>query len=226
MKTRAFVASAIVALFIISAVAVASAHSAAIFSSGSFRNPLDGGSNEDGNQNQTTTHQLTTQDDGNNVTTTMLTTQGDDEGEDNGGQLSSPVLGETVTIPNLTGNFVTFGDNPLSGPATGSLNAKVTNILSTGIVLTITSGHLSFSSANLTITGGTIVLDSEGSGVGSGTAGSSSFIIHVDNFHISSTPGGAIKLDIKLGTSEFLVSLGSQTSSDGSGDSSGDSSGD
>lgn len=231
MKTSSIVASAIIALFVISAVSVVSAHSNSMFSS--LGKNAFGGSDED--HSSSTTQQLLTQHDGGNNTSTLATTQGDgdggnsDDGQDNTNQTSFPTLGQIISISNLTGTASDTSNGSFLGVATGSFTLKVTGVFDTGVVLTITSGHMTIGNSTINITSGAIVADRDGqSGSGTGTAGSASFLLHFENLPtLGLSDGGSIKLDLKTTTSEFLVSLASQvTSGDISGDSSGDSSGD
>ncbi len=239
MKTRAIAASAILALFFIASVSVATAH-AGFLAPKVNQGVLDGDNGDGGDGNQTTTQQSTTSQSTSHENTTQqaTTTQGDGsdggsgDNEDNQSQASNTQLfvGESVTVSNLSGHFITVGNGSFEGDAKGSLTLTVTAILQDGITLSITSGHFTVGNSTFTVTTGTVVVDSEdGSATGSGTAGSAKFIIQVDGLNGSTVMPGAdaIKLDLKNGASEFLVSLGTQTSSgDNSGDSSGDSSGD
>jgi hypothetical protein len=235
MKTKAVAASAILAIFIISAVAVATAHT------GNFlptlnRNAFSLGSNGDDDNNQTTTQQTSThQEDDNQTITLQMNTQEDgdngssDDGGDNNQVNTNLAVGETFTFSNAVGTFSTSGNDGVSGPATGSLTVKVTGIFDTGITLSIESGHFSFLNSTFTITGGSVILDHDSeSGVGSGTAGSATFIIHIDHLPTSTIGSGELTLDTKTSMGEFFINLGTQTSGGDSsgGDSSGDSSGD
>lgn len=225
MKTQTIAASAILALFIIASVSVATAHSGLLAPKAS-QGVMDGNNGDGGDNNQTTTMQQTST----IQHATSTPAQEDGDGEDNQDQAAGAQLsvGQSFTLSNLTGHFVVSGNDSVEGTATGSLTVMVTGILHDGMTLSITSGHFMLGNTTFTISSGTIVVDSgDGSAVGSGTAGSARFIIQVDGLNGTMLSGAdTVHIDLKSGTTEFLISLGTQGSSGDSGDSSGDSSGD
>jgi hypothetical protein len=217
MKTRAIAASAIIALVLTGAASIAFAHSSLVMpplSSGQLDDGSDGG---DGNDQQTTTQTL------------QSTNQtGNDDNNDMQTSISQLTVGQSIALSNLTGSFVSISNESVDGTVTGSLVARVTGILSDGVTLSIVSGSFDLGNATIfTVTGGSLVLSHDGeTASGSGTAGSAKFIIQINDIRrlSSSSDTGAMRLDIKSGTNEFLVNLGAHDLQEGdSGDSSGDS---
>ena len=125
---------------------------------------------------------------------------------------------ETLTLSGLTGRYVTSAGNATTrGNASGSFNFAVGDLFLRGCTLTITGGSLTLGNATYPVTGGSLVLLLGGhSGVGSGTASSGSFLIGIAGLHGNSTSAsvGAIRLDFKTGSSEYLIVLGSPESED------------
>lgn len=212
MKTKAIVASAIIALFLVGAMSVSFAHSGS-----------DGGDDKS---------QQTTQ-------TNLFNESNVNENNQIGGILNNFAPGDVFTVPSqvLVGHFVSVNNPLLTGVASGTFTFEVTGVFQTGFTAAITSGHITLDSTTVNVTGGTVVFSPDGeSGTGSGTAGTAHFIIQIHE----SSDEGAVRIDLKNGTSEFLITLGMNASSgdssggsmgtssggfDGSGDSSGHSSG-
>lgn len=204
MKTSAIAASAIVALLVLGAASVTFAHSGFALGAGS-------------SSTQSTT-----------TTTTHTGEHEDDQGEnDQGGKLNLTV-GTILTFSHLDGHWVTFTnmsggsehdveDTPMAhkvGNSTGSFTFKVTSSSNDGSVLTITSGTFTINGTAYTVSSGHVTLnEGDESGSGSGTAsGGATFEIHVDGIHGNTTSNaqvGAIRLDVQVGKSAYLVILGS-----------------
>ena len=153
--------------------------------------------------------------------------QGDNNqgNEDHGGMMACDNLtaGETLTVSGLTGHFMNASghagdEDGVGGNATGTITFKVSDIYATGCTLSISSGSFKLNSTTYTITGGSLVLNEGGrSGEGTGTTSSGSFIISVAGLHgnSSSANAGAVRLDFKTGTSQFLVQLHSPSVGEG-----------
>ena len=118
--------------------------------------------------------------------------------------------GETLTVTGLTGHYANASNHEMQGNATGTVDLKVTGVFATGCTLSITGGSFKLNTTTYTVTGGSIVLNHGGrSGEGSGTTSSGSFLISIDGLHGNSTSAnaGAVRIDLKSGSSEFLVNL-------------------
>jgi hypothetical protein len=153
--------------------------------------------------------------------------QGQDEAEE-GGHFNLTV-GTSITLSNLNGHWVAFSgegnnhggddvkeEHPFSlkaGNTTGSFTFKVTGVSDEGANLTITSGSFAINGTTYAVSKGHLTLN-EGleSGFGNGTAsGGATFEIGVAGIHgnlSTAAQVGAIKLDVKTGTSGYLVILG------------------
>ena len=206
MKTSAIAASAIVALLVLGAATVTFAHSGFALGAGSSST-----------QNTSTS------------TTTHTGEHEDDQGEnDQGGKLNLTV-GTVLTFSHLDGHWVAFTnmsgssehdgveDQPFTakvGNSTGSFTFKVTSSSNDGSNLTITSGTFTINGTTYTVSSGHVTLnEGDESGFGSGTAsGGATFEIHVAGIHGNTTSNaqvGAIRLDVQVGKSAYLVILGS-----------------
>ena len=118
--------------------------------------------------------------------------------------------GETLTVSGLTGHFANATNREMRGNASGTFTFKVTAIYAEGCTLSIAGGSFKLNATTYTVTGGSIVLNHGGrSGEGTGTTSSGSFLIFVAGLHGNSTTAnaGAVRLDFKTGTSQFLVNL-------------------
>ena len=222
MKTSTIAASAIVALLVLSATAVAFAHSGLSLGSGSPSSQTTHNSNSTNSTNstgQTGEHDNETEDQNG---------QGEnDQGE--GGHFNL-TAGSTITFANLTGHWVAFsntgnhtgeGDDDAEdsfstqvGNSTGAFTFKVTGASGGDFNLTITSGTFTINGTTYTVSGGQVALnEGDESGFGNGTAsGGATFEIHVAGIHgnlTSAAQVGAIKLDVQVGKSVYLVILGS-----------------
>ena len=214
MKTSAIAASAIIALIALGAVAVTFANSGIGLGSGSTSSQ--------------TTHSSTTTtgEHGNDNETEDQNNQGQN-GQGEGGHFNL-TAGETLTFTNLTGHWVAFshignhtGESDTEdsfstqvGNSTGSFTFKVTSTSGGDLNLTITSGKFTINGTTYTVSGGHVALnEGDESGFGTGTAsGGATFEIHIAGIHgnlSSAAMVGAIKLDVQVGKSVYLVILGS-----------------
>jgi hypothetical protein len=135
----------------------------------------------------------------------------------------SYTVGETLPVSTLTGHYYNASNNVLLGTANGTFTFDVSQIYAKGCVLTIASGGtLLLNKTSYTITGGTVLLAQSGvigswwsrgngpfSGNGLGTTSSGSFLFAISGLRGNSTKASAssIQLDLKSGTSEFLIKL-------------------
>ncbi len=215
MKRRAIATTAIAALLVLGAVSGTLAFSMARASGASAHTPSSmtalmsthAGGHEDNNTSE------------NNSTS---------ENDNGQGQNFNLTVGEKLTFSNLTGHWIAFTQMPgeddhgndsspmgvKSGNATGSFTFTVTSHSSDGYNLTISSGSFTINGTTYTVSSGHLALNEGGeSGFGSGTAsGGATFEIHVAGIHGNTTSAamvGAIKLDVKVGQSGYLVILGS-----------------
>jgi len=143
---------------------------------------------------------------------------------------SSLTVGQTLTASGLTGRYVETTSTTSSttsttkGTAAGTFTFVVTATYAEGCTLSIKSGTFALGPTTYAVTGGLIVFGRDGSGVGSGTASTGTFLINLSGMRQSttsttSTTIPAVALDFKTGTSEFLVNLHTpmSTTSGGSG---------
>lgn len=207
VKTKVIAASAMAALLLLGVGAIAFAHSGIL-------GPNNSSNNSQGEQ-------------GDDHRASQATTQHDDNESDNGadheheGGLNLTV-GQTLTFSGLTGHFNNLTsessehddeDNSGAGNATGSFTFKVTGVSTDGANLTITSGTFAINGTTYTVSGGAVTLHEEDrSGNGSGTAsGGAAFNIFIAGIHgnpSSSSLDGHFKLNVKIGTSEYHLLLG------------------
>ena len=229
MKTRTIAASILIAVLLTGVGAVAMAHSGVgLPNLGSSSAHNENGSS-DHNNSLTSTHHSDNEtgdqnDQGNQTTSHQGDGDNETESETNHVGLNLTV-GTTLTFGNLTGHFVSFGNSSSheeddnegatsSGNSTGSFTFKVTSASSDGFNLTIVSGTFSANGTTYTVSGGQVTLNEDGeSGSGWGNAtGGATFHIHVAGIHGNTTSTaqvGTIKLDVRVGSSEYLVILGS-----------------
>ena len=229
MKTRTIAATTLLALLMTGAATVAFAHSGMQLPSiglgtGQHQNQQAlNHSQQNDNQTQTTSGEDDQGEQGNQTSTQHPDNDNETESDSGAGRFNL-TAGTTLTFSNLTGHFVSFANlgnhsgeddgQTTVGNSTGSFTFKVTGNSSTGFGLSIVSGTFSANGTTYTVSGGNLVLN-EGDEVasGNGTAsGGATFTIHVDGIHGNTTSSalvGAIRLDVKVGSSEFLVILGS-----------------
>ena len=132
--------------------------------------------------------------------------------------------GQVLTFSGLTGHYIKVTNESSNdeedgfvGNASGSFTFTVTSVSADSSNLTITSGSFKINTTTYTVTGGSLTLSEEGrSGWGKGTAsGGATFTFHISGIHgnlTSNAKVGAIRLDVKVGTSEYHVILGSPES--------------
>ncbi len=215
MKTRAIAVPAILGLLVLGSVAVAFAHP--------FGLNIASNQSASGNSAQNVTSHSTTNHTGDQDNETE-----DQNNQGEGGHFNLTV-GTTLTFANLTGHWVAFshvgnhtgedgntGDSfsTQTGNAKGSFTFKVASSSGDGSNLTITSGQFTINGTTYTVSGGSVTLnEGDESGFGMGTAsGGATFQIHVAGIHGNTTSMaqvGAIKLDVTVGKSVYLVILGS-----------------
>lgn len=134
--------------------------------------------------------------------------------------------GQTLAVSGLTGHYANATNHEMHGNATGAFTLKVTGVYAEGCALSIVGGNFKLNATTYTVSGGSIVLNHGGrSGEGTGTTPSGSFLIWIAGLHGNSTSAnvGAVRLDFKTGTSQFLVNLHSaQSPSPGDRDDDGD----
>ena len=225
MKTSVIATSAIIALLITGAAAVTLAHASIGIGAGSStsQSTSSHSTTSHTNTNQTNEHEHDNETEDQNQNS-----QGEND-QDEGGHFNLTV-GSTLTFTNLTGHWVAFShlgnhsggdDNEVEdsftttvGNSTGAFTFKVTSASGGDFNLTITSGKFTINGTTYTVSGGSLRLnEGDESGFGNGTAsGGATFEIHVAGIHgniTSSAMVGAIKLDVKVGSSDYLVILGS-----------------
>ncbi len=220
MKTTALAASAIIAILVLGAATVTFAHAG--FGLGAGSNSTQSTHSSD---NATTTHTGE-----NDNETENQNNQGQNDG--GAGGHFNLTAGTTLTFANLTGHWVAFThtgnmtnhtedgtgveDNfaVKTGNATGSFTFTVKSTSGGDFNLTITSGKFTINGTTYTVSGGSVALnEGDETGFGMGTAsGGATFTIHIAGIHgntTSSAQVGAIKLDVTVGKSVYLVILGS-----------------
>lgn len=226
MKTSVIAASAIVALLALGATTVVFANS------GFMTHGLGAGHNDSQSTNSGSSTTTTTQSgehENDNETGDQNNQGQNNQGEDNQTEAAhfNLTVGQSLTFANLTGHWVAFSHmgndsrdsedsfTTQSGNSTGAFTFKVTSVSGGDFNATITSGKFTINGTTYTVSGGSLMSSGDGEGgFGNGTAsGGATFEIHVGGIHgnlTSSALVGAIRLDVKIGTSEYLVILGSQ----------------
>lgn len=220
MKTSAIAASAIVALLVLGGATVAFAH--ADFGLGA------GTSSTQSTHSSTSTTQTGEHDHDNETGNQNVQGQkGGEDDQDEGGHFSL-TAGTSITFTNLMGHWVAFGSMSghsgdrgddedgffKIGNSTGAFTFKVTSAAGGDFNLTITSGKFTINGTTYTVSHGTLALN-EGREVGTGigtASGGATFEIHLAGIHgnlTSSAKVGAIRLDVTVGKSMYLVVLGS-----------------
>lgn len=238
MKTSVIAASAILAILVIGTGAVVFANSSFMHGLAAGSNSSQSTTHNSTNSTQTGEHDDENESEdqqgghfnltvGSTITFSNLTghwvafTHTGDSGEGDDSQGNQTAQSSWVGQEDQ-GNQTSQGDqgnqtsdmNNNSGNSTGSFTFKVTNSSSDGIVLTIVSGSFTINGTTYTVSGGNVTLNQgDESGFGQGTAsGGATFDIHVAGIHGNTTSSamvGAIKLDVKVGSNDFLVILGS-----------------
>jgi hypothetical protein len=220
MKTNAIAASAIVALLMLGGATVVFAHTGIGLGAGSSSS-----------QSTQTTHTTTTttgeHDHDNEAEDQNQQGQNHQEDDHDEGGHFNLTVGTTLTFSNLNGHWVAFTassghsddseDHDFAmkvGNSTGAFTFTVAKGSGDDFNLTITSGHFTINGTTYTVSGGKLTLNEGGEvGRGTGTAsGGATFEIRVDGIHgntTSSAQVGAIRLDVTVGKSTYLVILGS-----------------
>jgi hypothetical protein len=195
MKTAAIAATAIMALLVVGVATAVYAHPVPGLSAGPSNSSAASSAHSNNGR-----HLGQTKGGGNN------------RGENNRLNLT---VGQTVTLSGLTGRYRSETNSSIRGNASGSLTLQVTGSFREGYVLSLKSGTISVAGVSYTITGGTVELGQSGqSASGSGTTSASGqFLIQV-GIHGSSTtnPSARVVFDLKVGGSEYLVTLGTPSS--------------
>jgi len=135
---------------------------------------------------------------------------------------SSLTVGQTLTATGLVGRYVeTSSSTTTKGTAAGTFTFVVSVKYAEGCTLSIKSGTFALGPTTYAVTGGSLVMGRGSSGTGLGTTSAGTFLISISGMHQSTTSFniGAVALDFKTGTSEFLVNLHTpmSTTSGGSG---------
>ncbi len=227
MKKSTIAASTILAILVLGTAAVTFAHGGI---------SLGSGSNSSQSTNSSTTVTLSHPGDDNNNESSQANqnNQGNQsgQGEQDNGLKFNLTVGTTLTFSNLTGHWVAFthvgnqsghgddGQDPpmmmqRAGNSSGSFTFKVTSNSDHQFNLTITSGSFTINGTKYTVSSGSLSLNAGGeSGFGTGNAsGGATFEIRVAGIHGNTTSAaqvGAIRLDVQVGKSSYLVILGSQ----------------
>lgn len=226
LKTKTLAASILLALLLSGAGAAAFAHSGLSMSNFGIGAGQNSHSNASSHHSGDSTGDNETEDqnDQGNQTSALHLEEGDNETETGQAGLNL-TAGTTLTFSNLTGHYVSFvhmgneseddsEGTTMAGNSTGSFTFKVTGVSSDGFNLTIVSGSFSANGTTYTVTSGNLTLNEGGeSGSGQGSAsGGATFDIHISGIHGNTTSAalvGAIRLDVKVGSGEYLVILGS-----------------
>jgi len=134
---------------------------------------------------------------------------------------SSLTVGQTITATGLVGHYVETSSSTTKGTAAGTFTFVVGTKYADGCTLSIKTGTFALGPITYAVTGGSIVMGRGSSGTGLGTTSAGTFLISISGMHQSTTSFniGAVALDFKTGTSEFLVNLHTpvSTTSGGSG---------
>ncbi len=128
---------------------------------------------------------------------------------------SSLSVGETLKVTLPHGHYANATERTIRGNASGAFDLKVSQLYVSGCIISLTGGSFKLGSTSYTITGGSIVFNHGGrSGEGTGTTSTGTFLITIAGLHgnTASADVGAIRLDLKIGSSEFLVQLSSPES--------------
>lgn len=122
-------------------------------------------------------------------------------------------VGDTVTYTSLLGGYYTQGTSKSNGqstPASATITFKVTQVLSEGVVLTISSGSITVGQTTYAITGGMAQSGHQGIDVvGQGTAGTGvAFLVRSNDIGVfGSTHTTRVGIDLSNGTAEYLLNL-------------------
>lgn len=135
--------------------------------------------------------------------------------EGNGGQAREQrrlnlTVGETLTFSNLTGRYMDATNRTIEGNASGAFTFTVTGTFHDGYTLSVASGAVQIGSTTYSAAPGTLVLGPTGEwATGSGSsANGPDFLISLAVHGVAGpNSNGRVVLDMNTGTTEYLVSL-------------------
>jgi hypothetical protein len=116
----------------------------------------------------------------------------------------------------MKGHYYNATSYKINGKANGTFTFHVSQAYASGCVLSISGGKIYIGSIAYSVVNGTVLIGQWGlNGNGLGATSSGSFLFSITGLHGNSTKAGAgaIQLDFRSGTSEFLVQLYSWTPS-------------
>jgi hypothetical protein len=118
-------------------------------------------------------------------------------------------VGQTFTITSTQGEYFVPGSRSSNGTASGTVTFSVTGKLSAGYTLSLTSGSVTVAGTTYTITSGTAQMNRVASGVvGQGvTSPTGEFLLRATAHGSFVGSTGLVSLDLKAGSSEYLVIL-------------------
>src|SRR5712692_708738 len=124
-------------------------------------------------------------------------------------------VGQIFTVTSTQGKYFVVGTPSSNGTASGTLTFTVTGKLSSGYILSLSSGSLTVAGTTYTVTSGTALLNRGASGItGSGATtnptGQFLFRATARGTFVGST--GLVSLDLQSGSSEYLVFLSGSVS--------------
>lgn len=118
-------------------------------------------------------------------------------------------VGQKITITSTSGQYYSVASNSVNGTASGTFTFTVTGKLSTGYILSISSGSLTVAGSTYTVSSGTAQLTLSADGIsGQGTTTSSGVFSIQAQAHGSFVGSTAsVTLDFSNGTTEYAVFL-------------------
>ncbi len=118
-------------------------------------------------------------------------------------------VGQTITITSTSGRSYQVGSTTVNGTASGTFTFTVTGKLSTGYVMSISSGSLTVNGVKYTVSSGTAQMTLSADGIsGQGTTTSSGVFAIQAQAHGSFVGSSAgVTLDFSNGTTEYAVIL-------------------
>jgi hypothetical protein len=152
-----------------------------------------------------------------NAITSSIPTQQGGPGEHGGFGMPGPYHqsevnltdGQTITITSTSGSYYSLATNSVNGTASGTFTFTVTGKLSTGYILSISSGSISVNGVTYTVSSGTAQMTLSADGIsGQGTTSSSGVFAIQAQAHGSFVGSSArVTLDFSNGTTEYAVFL-------------------
>lgn len=123
--------------------------------------------------------------------------------------LPNVTVGQKITITSTSGQYYSVANNSVNGTASGTFTFTVTGKLSTGYILSISSGSLTVNGATYTVSTGTAQMTLSANGIsGQGTTTSSGVFSIQAQAHGSFVGSSAsATLDFSNGTTEYAVFL-------------------